>query len=82
MVSNIPSGLRCSHTSAPVSWNKMVIQLWVWRELLGQPVGLEKPQHIISVEIGAEQPVGREGERKDMSFSPLPSRELGVRTPT
>lgn len=44
---------------------------------MGQPAGLEKPQHIISVEIGAEQPVGREGERKDMSFSPLPSRELG-----
>ena len=42
----------------------MVIQSWVWRRLLGRLVGLEKPQHTINVEIGAEQPAtGREGER-------------------
>lgn len=28
-VSKIPSGLWCSHTGALVSWNKMVIQLWI-----------------------------------------------------
>lgn len=59
-----------------VRWNKMVIQSWVRRGLLGPA---ELPQRIISVETGAPEPVNARGERGRTKNPRLTPSGLGSR---